>query len=425
MSIFLNVKVKRPYVIIRLGGKTHTYFLPSLPKPFPIDQKYQSTASEFKDGRWNECFEFNVSFHAQLFGTIQLDLYDNFTLYPDKHVGRTEIRLSTLKSMPETFMNYYEIWDKKLSTGASSSIGRERAGVNNVGALHVKISYRYLDAQDIAPSTWGSLRKRALETPEGATNLMTEEQLSEEFKRHLQFHRQRERVGGIKFRKYERYDDSLDESSPDESDRDDSMGSLMQRRRKKPVEEDEFGEMVSAPQKVEEEDKGWSMLPDTSASAVIKSIGKLLAAFGQGFELSNMQVLTGFTVLEKFYNDMPRNRTWDIVQDLTEIDMGARFWKFSIASYGWKGLNFIGKGNGIWSDAMREHSDAKSIIEYLSIPKVDLLAYEFRSAEAFRPSYFIARDRFTNSIVLSIRGTMVNIEKEREASTWIDRLTNG
>lgn len=340
-----------------------------------------------------------------MFGTIQMDLYDNFTLYPDKHVGRTEIRLSTLESMPETFMNYYEIWDKKLSTGASSSIGRERAGVNNVGALHVKISYRYLNPHDMVTNSMGGLRA-AYTAPEGSTNLLTEEQLSEEFKRHLQFHRQRERVGGIKFRKYEGgYEE---ESSPDDSDVDDTTGSLMQPRKKKPVtvdnDDDDFGDMVSA----KDDDKGWSGLPDTSASAVIKSIGKLLATFNQGFELSNMQVLTGFNVLEKFYQDMPRNRTWDIVQDLSEIDMGSRFWKFAIASYGWKGLNFIGKGNGIFSDAMREHSDAKSIIEYLGIPKVDLLAYEFRSAEAFRPSYFIARDRFTNSIVLSIRGTMVS-----------------
>jgi hypothetical protein len=121
-----------------------------------------------------------------------------------------------------------------------------------------------------------------------------------------------------------------------------------------------------------------------------------------------MQVLYGFNILEKFYTDLPNSsRTWDLVQDLSEIDSASRFWKFSIASYGWKGLNFIGKGNGILSDAMREHSDAKSIIEYLTIPKEDLLAYELRSAHAFRPSYFIARDRFTNSIVLSIRGTMV------------------
>lgn len=124
--------------------------------------------------------------------------------------------------------------------------------------------------------------------------------------------------------------------------------------------------------------------------------------------MSNLQILTGFTMLEKFYNDLPRDRTWDIVEDLSEIELAAHFWKFSVASYGWKGLNFIGKGNGYISDAMRQHSDALSIIEYLSIPKEDLLAYEFRSAQAFRPSYFIARDRSTNSIVLCIRGTMVS-----------------
>jgi hypothetical protein len=83
-------------------------------------------------------------------------------------------------------------------------------------------------------------------------------------------------------------------------------------------------------------------------------------------------------------------------------------WRFSMASYGWKGLNFIGKGNGYLSDAVRDHSDAKSVMEHLSLPKEDLLAYEFRTGEAFRPSYFVAHDRSTNSIVLSIRGTMVS-----------------
>jgi hypothetical protein len=75
---------------------------------------------------------------------------------------------------------------------------------------------------------------------------------------------------------------------------------------------------------------------------------------------------------------------------------------------GWKGLTFIGKSNGILTNATRKHSDALSVIEYLSLPKEDLLAYEFRTGEVFRPSYFIARDRATNSIVLSIRGTMVS-----------------
>lgn len=443
--------------------------------------------SEFKEGRWNECFEFTVTFHAQLFGTIQLDLYDNYTIYPDKHVGRAEIRLSTLESMPETFMSYYEIWDKKLSTGASSSIGRERAAVNNVGALQAKISYRYLRTNNIIDQgqDLGQI-KEVRAAPPGSTDLLTEEQLAAEFKRHLQFQRERKKTnkGGINFKKFEEQDNVAGQEEldyPDESDYSDygeqahhsdgsdseaEEGSLMQplRMSKKRAdtasyggisnvnsnEEDEFGEMVAAPDSnTVRQSTSWlsfspgtddatakprnrqvaanssasiktmpsanesskksngSWMGATDTSQVIRTIGKLLATFGQGFELTNMQVLTGFTVLEKFYSDLPRNRSWDIVENLSDVDMGARFWKFSIASYGWKGLNFIGKGNGIFSDAMREHSDAKSIIEYLTIPKEDLLAYEFRSAEAFRPSYFIARDRFTNSIVLSIRGTMV------------------
>lgn len=70
----------------------------------------------------------------------------------------------------------------------------------------------------------------------------------------------------------------------------------------------------------------------------------------------------------------------------------------------------MGKGNGIIKDAMRKHSDALSIIEFLTLPKEDLLAYEFHTGEVFRPSYFIALDRATNSIVLSIRGTMSAVD---------------
>jgi hypothetical protein len=87
--------------------------------------------------------------------------------------------------------------------------------------------------------------------------------------------------------------------------------------------------------------------------------------------------------------------------------MASYMWRYAMASYGWKGLNFIGKGNGIFSDAVRSQSDALSICEHLDIPKEDLLAYELRTSAAFRPSYYIARDRKLNAIVLSIRGTMV------------------
>jgi hypothetical protein len=55
---------------------------------------------------------------------------------------------------------------------------------------------------------------------------------------------------------------------------------------------------------------------------------------------------------------------------------------------------------------VRSQSDEKSVLEFLAIPKPDLLNFELASEKVFRPCYFIAVDRHTSSIILSVRGTM-------------------
>ncbi|KAG0165013.1 hypothetical protein DFQ30_009080 [Apophysomyces sp. BC1015] len=400
------------------------------------DQKFQTSASDYSQGSWNESFELSVSYHAQLFDTVQLDMYDCNLLLPDQHVGRAEIRLRQLEGMPETFTSFYEIWDKKLSMGASSHVSRKKTMASNIGAIQAKISYCYqLPSEDHSDTT------------------PTDTQLAEEFNKQLKNQRERS-AGEIKFCKYEETLDTTSTSSqefPDESDSDTGARPLsMSRKRANSIQSvdrvtaniengapgttfmDTFSSWLGLAQPVPTESsscppvaqaRSRSQAPvNAENNDLINTINVLseeeekLNSFpildtigswtGQGFELSNIQILAGFTVLEKYYMDLPRDRTWDLVEDLTEIDSASHFWKFSLASYGWKGLNFIGKGNGYISDAVRGQSDPRSIIEYLSIPKEDLLAYEFRTAEAFRPSYFVARDRATNSIVLCIRGTM-------------------
>ncbi|KAI7877192.1 hypothetical protein K492DRAFT_239349 [Lichtheimia hyalospora FSU 10163] len=492
-SCYLNVPVKRPYVILTMG-----------------DQLYETSVSEYPQGRWHESFEFKVTFHAQLFDTVQLDLYDSYMLLPDKHVGRAEIRLKTLHGMPETFTSYYEIWDKRLSTGASSRVGRAKTMATNVGAIQAKISYIYQQDEshidndnaessgDLADLANLSIRRRSSGGSSigshgvvGRRRGMTDEELATEFRQQVKHQRE---SAAIAFQKYEEHGNgnnmrrgSSDKESlpdgldyPDESDGGEEeekntngdLGvtplkqplALSRKRTSQSLREQStpvnpttkelpnnptplqamsnwfgFGaaaaaegkqqqpatsrsvrttkaEMAETVNVLEEEDDGVKLFPllstigswtvNKETNQVLKAIGKLLAAFGQGFELSNIQILTGFSMLERFYMDLPRDRTWDVVEDLSEIELAAYFWKYSVASYGWKGLNFIGKGNGYFSDAMRDHSDVLSVVEYLSIPKEDVLAYEFRAAEAFRPSYFITRDRPTNSIVLCIRGTM-------------------
>ncbi|RCH98383.1 hypothetical protein CU097_011616 [Rhizopus azygosporus] len=370
---------------------------------YTLDQRYQSTLEECKN---STTFDFQVTFHTQLFGTMQLDLFDTGTFYStDKHLGRTEIRLGLLKHMPLSFTNYYEIWDRTLSSGASSSIGRERTRVNSIGAIHAQINYQFVSFEN----SKDDMMQLPVAESVVATNLVMQEQIVAEARRHMQFSRERQKKRKEAIQIKERIVDLHSESGEEDLIQPLAIDDDYKASDNEEEDDDEFGEMVSAPSDNMNDDFDSISEESTEAKGkdtVTKMIGKLMAAFGQGFELTHMQVVTGLSLLEKFFTDLPRQRSWDIVQDLSEIETAARFWKFSIASYGWKGLNFMGKGNGILSDAIREHSDARSIVEYLTIPKEDLLAYEFRSSEAFRPSYFIARDRFTNSIVLSIRGTM-------------------
>ncbi|ORY99297.1 hypothetical protein BCR43DRAFT_489056 [Syncephalastrum racemosum] len=480
------------------------------------DQRYETSVSEYSQGKWHESFEFTVTFHAQLFDTIQMDLYDAYMLLPDRHVGRAEIRVRYLESMPETFTNYYEIWDKRLSSGASSNVGRTKTMATNVGAIQAKISYQYQHMTTAATTTsdGGNTSNGDLGVPHAPSPPhmaqpsrsapVTDEQLKREFLQHLKEQREKHSIVFHKYDEGEQDSDKLehvgldypDESSSGSDDDNNDLGlrrrpsaraatqkdvAIEHQQQQRQVRTEEIKENnTSAIAKMSSTVSSWfGMTPTTSTSTtntatssgavapqpqpqpqpssssastvkskpahepdtmpqgldvladdedslktfplldtlgswavnketnqVLRTIGKLLAAFGQGFELSNLQILTGFTMLEKFYMELPRDRTWDVVEDLSEIELAAHFWKFSVASYGWKGLNFIGKGNGYISDAMRDHSDTLSILEYLSIPKEDLLAYEFRPAQAFRPSYFIVRDRPTNSIVLVIRGTM-------------------
>ncbi|OZJ05331.1 hypothetical protein BZG36_01596, partial [Bifiguratus adelaidae] len=529
LKVLLNHPIKHPYVRISLG-----------------DQSFQTTASNLSTGHWFEGFQLKVSYHAQLFDTIQLDIYDasNIILIPDTFVGRAEIRLKTLEGVPEVFNNYYEIWDKKTTPSNSSEIRRRKLLASNIGAIQLRIQYRwqildslpspsltssdsifpvqtssdgyadtaessagtdgmkdltpYLRTSNVARSlTEGSATSRGDVSP----NNDTDDAIAKEFERKLQDEREGN-AASVGFNKIEEESVDLPNEDLAQSERpsfDSDQDSLLldgftndtlvlsstyeitrsistlnqssfedsQTTKEKPDSRTKswgssigsyisrysfFGSSASsektpiitrtassrnmptddvpaddeppatAVQNLEKnyfsidlgEDQepssfigrlgSWAVTKETNR--VLKNIMSLLAAFGQGFEYSNLQVLAGFTVLEKFYNDLQRPRIGSLVTKLEDIELASHLWKFAMAAYGWRGINFIGKGNGIIADAIRAHSDVASVIEFLSIPKDDLLAYEFHAGAVLRPSYFIARDRTTNSLVLSIRGTM-------------------
>ncbi|KAG0003034.1 hypothetical protein BGZ65_002111, partial [Modicella reniformis] len=361
--IELNEVLQRPYVILTLG-----------------DQMFQTSISEHEHGDWNEGFEFRVTYHAQLFDSLQLDLYDRNILLRDRHVGRAEIKLSHLEGLPETFTSFYEIWDRTKSASTMSNIAGKKTLSSNIGAIQLRVHYRYQkppQPEDDTPPVASIVPAPRLSS-EQEDNCEFLAQLSEAML---------DEASDTRFQKYE--DTDIKDSNA-------------QQRELKFATVDDDDTIVQYP--ILDMVGSWTIAPETQK--VVKAVIRIGAAFGQGFELTHAQVLTGVVVLERFYRDITSERMDTGLATLEQVEHAGYFWRFSMACYGWAGINFVGKGNGIIKDFIRWRSDHACAIDFLHIPKDDLLAYEFHASKVFHPSYYVALDRATNSIVLAIRGTM-------------------
>ncbi|KAK3825125.1 MAG: hypothetical protein J3Q66DRAFT_326989 [Benniella sp.] len=360
----LNETLQRPYVILTLG-----------------DQLFQTSTSEHQHGNWNEGFEFRVTYHAQLFDSLQLDLYDKNILLRDRHVGRAEIKVSHLEGLPESFTSFYEIWDRTKSASTMSNLAGKKTLSSNIGAVQLRIHYRYQkppQLEDNCPPTLSIVP---------APRISNELEDDDEFLAQLS-EAMMDEDSDTRFQKYE--------------DTDVKDSKAQQAQLKFATVDDGDDMVVQYP--ILDMVGSWTIAPETQK--VVKAVIRLAAAFGQGFELTHAQILTAVVVLERFYRDITSERMDTGLATLEQVEHAGYFWRFSMACYGWAGINFVGKGNGIIKDFIRWRSDHACAIDFLRIPKEDLLAYEFHASKVFHPSYYVALDRATNSIVLAIRGTM-------------------
>ncbi|KAG9068550.1 hypothetical protein KI688_010825 [Linnemannia hyalina] len=362
--IDLNQILQRPYVILTLG-----------------DQSYQTSTSEREHGDWNEGFEFRVTYHAQLFDSLQLDLYDRSILLRDRHVGRAEIKLSHLQGLPESFTSFYEIWDRTKSASTMSNLAGKKTLSSNIGAIQLRVHYRYQKPPQ--PD----------EHPEPPMSIVPAPRISNELEVDSDFLAQlseamMDDASDTRFQKYE--------------DPENKEPRTNQHAELKFATVDDDETVVQYP--ILDMVGSWTIAPETQK--VVKAVIRIASAFGQGFELTNAQILTGVVVLERYYRDVTSERIDTGLATLEQVEHAGYFWRFSMASYGYAGINFVGKGNGIMKDLIRWRSDHACAIDFLRIPQEDLLAYEFHASKVFHPSYYVALDRATNSIVLAIRGTM-------------------
>ncbi|KAI7886710.1 hypothetical protein K492DRAFT_233231 [Lichtheimia hyalospora FSU 10163] len=96
LNVRSDVKVKRPFVRLRMGP-----------------QRYFSSCSKASHGDWNEGFLFTISFHNQLFDTIELDLFDRRNGWRSKtrHIGKAKLRLLQLNNRDEVFLTFIPMYE--------------------------------------------------------------------------------------------------------------------------------------------------------------------------------------------------------------------------------------------------------------------------------------------------------------------------
>jgi hypothetical protein len=88
---------------------------------------------------------------------------------------------------------------------------------------------------------------------------------------------------------------------------------------------------------------GWmerlgNLILSKETTTVLQSVRSILAAYGQGLELSHAEIVKGIMILEKFYLTRQNKRTGDLVRDLGVIEKARHFFRYALAVF----VSFVG-----------------------------------------------------------------------------------
>ncbi|KAI8059773.1 hypothetical protein BDF21DRAFT_141627 [Thamnidium elegans] len=139
----MDTGIRRPQIRLKMGSSL-----------------YFSKRSESPTGDWNEGFLFVVSYHAQLFNTIEFDLYDKpHKRWPTtRHIGKAKLKISSLVNKDQvivTFLPIYEYHSKRLlPTDLKASlmetewidpttISKKIQALNLIGSVQIRIRYKF------------------------------------------------------------------------------------------------------------------------------------------------------------------------------------------------------------------------------------------------------------------------------------------
>ncbi|CAG8548914.1 13676_t:CDS:10 [Cetraspora pellucida] len=151
------------------------------------------------------------------------------------------------------------------------------------------------------------------------------------------------------------------------------------------------------------------MLSKKNMNAMKEFVTMCQGFYGHGWRMTKLEFMKAYILLEKYYDQKQNNSpvTGILSEDLDKLIKAKYYLKFSIASYGSFMFNVFGYGYSMApKNAIRMKSDRKTVQDYFGINKNDVICWEFGKMTATVPNYMVIRDPKSNSIIISIRGTL-------------------
>ncbi|CEG63484.1 hypothetical protein RMATCC62417_00618 [Rhizopus microsporus] len=475
LNVRSDVPVSRPLMRLRMGS-----------------QHYFSSRSKHPNGNWNEGFLFTVSYHNQLFDTIELDLYDKRKKWRSKtrHIGKAKLKIAQLKNRESVFITFLPMYEYHVKRYLPAHIQLPhnflKSHMPNMSMPKLKQYYNTKrnhtqpeeediidDTFDLPPYQIHSSHSRHSMTPYIGSiqvrvrysfqhpSTQDEQEILDDFYSHQNvsslFKRKNSSIytgtddyssSSAQSDIIENYHDAVEPNlvlvdRPVVEPQNDSTVDLMfqkklnqtnvdfpktdsENKRKDDIEISDtasikshnFGDKNFAFKWINESfeevalshpslDRMIGLVVSPQTRILLRAVVKMINAFGQGFKITILQLISSLSLLQNFYAEIPREPPAEKITDLKFLDEAYYFLGHAIIAYGWRGISYLGDYAKYLKDVMKTKSNKEAIVRYLKIPPEDLLGYEYglRKGAVFQPSYFVSYDQAHEAVVLGIRGT--------------------
>ncbi|KAI9251720.1 hypothetical protein BY458DRAFT_482112 [Sporodiniella umbellata] len=485
LNVRSDVPISRPVMRLRMGS-----------------QQYFSSRSKHTNGNWNEGFLFTISYHNQLFDTIELDLYDKKKKWRSKmrHIGKAKLKIAQLKNRDQIFVTFLPMYEyhvkrylpahiqlphtflkshmptmsmpklkeyyKKTMFGQGEDEQEEElifdlppyqlhpshtkhSMTPFIGSIQVRVRYMfqlddhytidssspfYLNHKNVSMGTLLSFKSRqnsnyttdSSSASSGSYSALTT-RYHDAVEPNLVF------VDSIESKRSQiqpKSDSTVDMMFHNNLDlqqtRIDFPKTDSENKKKEDTEVSDtasikshnFGDKNFAFKWINESfeevalshpslDRMIGLVVSPQTRTLLRAVVKMFNAFGQGFKITIIQLLSSLSLLQNFYSDIPREPLAEKITDLKFLDEAHYFLGHAIIAYGWRGISYLGDYAKYMKDVVKTKSNKEAIVRYLRIPQEDLLGYEYglRKGAVFQPSYFVSYDQAHEAVVLGIRGT--------------------